>query len=250
MVTELRDVMLIAASRLLADVSVCFVGIGLPSIAAVHAQRSHNPDLKIVYESGIVGARPSAIPQSIGDGSLVMGASAIVSMPEIFNTWLQGGRVDVGLIGAAQIDRQGNINTTVIGTYDDPTVRLPGAGGAPQIAAMAHRTIVMLDHERRSLPAEVAFITTPGCEGTSAERARRGLHGLGPTTVVTDRCVMEYDQTRGEYAVMSLFPGVGFGEVQQLTDWPIQVADGWSELAPPSHDELTLLRALQPNSGR
>ncbi len=181
------EMMTVTAARTLRNGMTCFVGIGLPSEAANLARATHAPDLVLIYESGTIGAKPAALPLSIGDGILAETADAVVSVPEIFNYWLQPGRIDVGFLGAAQIDRYGNINTTVIGDdYRQPRVRLPGAGGAPEIAAACREVIVVLRQSRRTFVKRVDFITSVGFGDGPGTRQRLGLTGAGPRKVITD----------------------------------------------------------------
>jgi glutaconate CoA-transferase, subunit B len=232
------EMMAVAAARRLRDGTVCFVGIGLPSLAANLARATHAPSCVLVYESGAIGAKPAHLPLSIGDGELAETADAVVSVPEIFSYWLQGGRIDVGFLGAAQIDRFGNLNSTVIGDYDEPRVRLPGAGGAPEIAAWCRETFVMLKHSPRTFVRELDFRTTAGA----------GVGGAGVTCVVTDLGVLEPDET-GELALAELHPGVTEGEVREATGWELRVAEPVRRSAPPTGAELRALRALEPANG-
>jgi glutaconate CoA-transferase subunit B len=187
------EMMSIAASRELKDGAVCFVGIGLPSEAANLARKTHAPNGILVYESGTIGARPEVLPLSIGDGELAEYADSVVSVPEIFNYWLQSGRIDVGFLGAAQIDRYANLNTTVIGEYESPKVRQPGAGGAPEIAASAREVIVMLRHKRRAFVEKLDFITSVGHLRGGGSRRELGYPGAGPVAVITDLGILRPD---------------------------------------------------------
>jgi glutaconate CoA-transferase subunit B len=222
------EMMAVAAARELRDGQVCFVGIGLPSTAANLARRTHAPEVVLVYESGTIGAKPSRLPLSIGDGELAETADLVVSVPEVFAYWLQAGRIDVGFLGAAQLDRLGNLNTTVIGPYDRPEVRLPGAGGAPEIAAGAHAVIVVLRHSRRAFVEVLDFVTT---------RAR-------PEVVVTDLGVLRPTGPGDELVLHSLHPGATVEEARAATGWELLVADDVVETPAPSADELGALRAL------
>ena len=234
------EMMAVEAARRLSDGTVCFVGIGLPSLAANLARATHAPNCVLIYESGTIGAKPRRLPLSIGDGELAETADAVVSVPEIFGYWLQGGRIDVGFLGAAQIDRFGNLNSTVIGDYDHPRVRLPGAGGAPEIAACCARTFVMLHHSRRGFVEQLDFLTTPG---------RVGDHGVA--AVVTDLCVLEPDGARGELTLTTLYPGIAVEQVRDATGWELAVAAGVDVADPPSELELAALRGLRPvDTGR
>jgi glutaconate CoA-transferase subunit B len=237
--------MTVAAARTLRDGIACFVGIGLPSTAANLARSTHAPDIVLIYESGPIGAKPTRLPLSIGDGELAETADAVVSIPEIFNYWLQSGRIDVGFLGAAQIDRFGNINTTVIGSdYDAPRVRLPGAGGAPEIAGSCGEVIVVTRHTRRAFVEQVDFVTTLGFGSGPGDRERSGLRGRGPVRVITDLGVLEPDPETAELVLTALHPGVAVERVLSETGWPLLVADDLSVTAAPTEAELATLRAL------
>ena len=240
-----EEMMTIAAARLLQPGQVCFVGIGTPSAAANLARLTHAPDLVLIYESGPIGVAPDVLPLSIGDGELAETATAVVPLPEVFAFWLQAGRVDVGFLGAAQIDRFGNLNTTVVGPYAKPRTRLPGAGGAPEIARHARQTFVVLKQTPRSFVAELDFVTTPGFLGGHGERARRGLAGEGPQFVVTDLGLLCPDPQTQELTLVALYPGVSVDEACLATGWPLAVADDIEILAPPRDEELQVLRDLQ-----
>lgn len=239
------EVMTIAAARSLAEARTCFVGIGLPSLAANLARNLHNPELVLVYESGTLGAKPYRLPLSIGDGVLAETADAVVSVPEIFNYWLQPGRIDVGFLGAAQIDRYANINTTVIGPdYHRPRVRLPGAGGAPEIAAGCREVLVVVRHSRRTFVPEVDFVTSFGFGQGPGDRERLGLKGGGPTRVITDLGVLEPDPATCELRLAGLHPGVEPAQVREATGWELAVKDDLRESPPPTTEELKVLREL------
>ena len=227
------EMMAVAAARRLRDGTVCFVGIGLPSRAANLARSTHAPGCVLVYESGTIGAKPEHLPLSIGDGELAETADAVVSVPEIFAYWLQGGWIDVGFLGAAQIDRYGNLNSTVIGDYERPQVRLPGAGGAPEIAAMCRETFVMLRQEPRAFVEQLDFLTTSG---------------RGVTCVVTDLGVLEPGHD-GELTLTELHPGVTVDDALQATGWDLRFAPEPRGADPPSADELEALRTLKPANG-
>ena len=239
------EMMTIAAARALSDGTVCFVGIGLPSTAANVARRMHAPDAVLVYESGCIGAKPTRLPASIGDGVLSEHADAVVGVPEIFAYWLQAGRIDVGFLGAAQIDRFANINTTVIGAYDDPKVRLPGAGGAPEIAASCGSVIITLRHSTRAFVEQLDFITSLGHGDGGDHRQRLGLRGAGPTDVITDLGIMRPDPITKELTLVSVHPGVTVADVQGATGWELRVADAITVTAHPTADELHVMRELQ-----
>ncbi|WP_347405251.1 CoA-transferase [Micromonospora sp. WMMD956] len=241
--------MTVAAARQLRDGTVCFVGIGLPSTAANLARVTHAPGLVLVYESGCLGAKPDRLPLSIGDGVLADTADAVVSVPEVFNYWLQPGRIDVGFLGAAQLDRHGNLNTTVIGgSYADPAVRLPGAGGAPEIAASCGEVVVIVRQSRRTFTDRVDFVTSVGYGAGPDDRARLGLRGGGPRTVITDLGVLEPDPATRELTLTRLHPGVTVAQARAATGWPLAVADGLTTNEPPTPAELAALRALRATS--
>ncbi|HUY30805.1 MAG TPA: CoA-transferase [Acidimicrobiales bacterium] len=238
------EVMAVVASRELVDATTCFVGIGIPSTAANLARRLHAPRLVLVYESGAIGAKPGRLPLSIGDGELADSADAVVSVPEVFNYWLQGGHIDVGMLGAAQVDRFANLNTTVIGEYASPSVRLPGAGGAPEIAASCGEVVVVVHQSTRTFVAELDFVTTVGHGDGPGARERLGLRGRGPSAVVTDLGVLRPDPVSRELVLDALHPGVSLDIALAATGWPLRVAPDLSTTTPPSHDELAALRAL------
>jgi glutaconate CoA-transferase, subunit B len=237
------EMMSVVAARHLRDGQVCFVGIGLPSEAANLARLSHAPEVVLIYESGTIGTRPEVLPLSIGDGELAEMADLVVGVPEIFAYWLQAGRVDVGFLSAAQIDRFGNLNSTVIGEYDDPKVRLPGAGGAPEIASAAGEVIVMLRQSRRTFVPTVDFVSSVGF-GPNGE-GRDGHRGAGPVVVITDLGVLEPDPVDHELTLVAVHPGITVEMVAESTGWPLRVADEVAVTGPPTTDELRLLRGLK-----
>jgi glutaconate CoA-transferase subunit B len=239
------EVMTVNAARALDDGSVCFVGIGLPSTAANLARRLHAPDATLVYESGALGAKPDRLPLSIGDGILADTATAVVSVPEVFSYWLQAGRIDVGFLGAAQLDRFGNINTTVIGDYAHPRVRLPGAGGAPEIATSAGEVFVIIRHSPRALVERVDFISSFGHGDGGEARARLGLPGRGVTLVVTDLGLLEPDPRTRELTLVAVHPGIRVEQVLERTGWDLAVAHNVGTTRPPTAEEITVLRALE-----
>ncbi len=239
------EMMAVAAARRLADGTVCFVGIGLPSRAANLARATHAPNCCLIYESGTIGAKPTRLPLSIGDGELADTADAVVSVPEIFAYWLQPGRVDVGFLGAAQIDRFGNLNSTVIGPYDSPKVRLPGAGGAPEIAGYCRETYVMLRQAPRAFVEQLAFRTTVGYGDGKGSREQLGFSGKGVTCVVTDMGILEPDPETCELTLTMLHPGVTVEQAQEATGWELRVAEHVEEGTPPSAAELKALRGLK-----
>jgi glutaconate CoA-transferase, subunit B len=245
------EMMTIAASRALRDGAVCFVGIGLPSTAANLARRTHAPNLILVYESGTLGAKPGTLPLSIGDGVLADTADAVVSVPEVFNYWLQPGRVDVGFLGAAQLDRYANINTTIVGDeYLRPRVRLPGAGGAPEIAASCREVVVVVRQTRRAFVERVDFVTSVGYGKGPGDRERLGLRGRGPSMVITDLGVLEPDPVTCELTLTRQHPGVTVDQVRDATGWDLAVAAELCDTAPPTAEELATLRELEATKGQ
>lgn len=240
----MAEMMTVSAARRLKNGAVCFVGIGLPSRAANLARRTHARDIVLIYESGPIGAKPSVLPLSIGDGELAETADTVVSTAEIFRYWLQGGRVDVGFLGAAQIDRFGNINTTVIGPYDHPSIRLPGAGGAPEIASLAKEVLVVLQQSRRTFVEKVDFITSAGYLDGGDQRAHLHLPGKGPVAIITDLCVMEPEPVSNEFVVAHIYPGVTRGQIEQATGWKVRFAGNVGSVEAPTELELATLRDL------
>ena len=222
------EMMAVEAARRLPDGTVCFVGIGLPSLAANLARHTHAPNCVLIYESGTIGAKPVELPLSIGDGELAETADAVVSVPEVFAYWLQGRRIDVSFLGAAQIDRHGNLNSTVIGSYDSPAVRLPGGGGAPEIALGVDEVFVMLRHSPRAFVETLDFTTSVGDN---------------VQTVITDLGILE--PRDGELTLVATHPGIAVEDVTGATGWQLRVADEVRETTPPTPDELAALRALR-----
>lgn len=240
------EMMSVAAARALGDGMSCFVGIGLPSTAANLARRIHAPNLTLIYESGCLGAKPTRLPLSIGDGELADTADAVVSVPEVFNYWLQPGRIDVGFLGAAQLDKFGNINTTVIGPdYANPKVRLPGAGGAPEIAASCREVFVVLRQSTRAFVDKVDFVTSFGHGSGKGDRERLGLPGAGPTLVVTDLGLMRPDPETSELTLTELHPGIEVDQVVEATGWKLKVAGDLGTTPAPTEAELRILRDLK-----
>src|ERR687884_951492 len=219
-----NEMMTIAAARALGDDDICFVGIGAPSAACNLARLTHAPNLTLIYETGTLGTRPSVLPLSIGDGELAETALCTVSVPEMFAYWLQGGRISVGFLGGAQIDRFANINSTVIGDYAHPKVRLPGAGGAPEIASACGQIFVIMAQSRRSFVEKIDFVTSFGFGGGGDERERLGIRTAGPTLVVTDLCVMRPDPETKELTVTSVHAGVSREQITEATGWPVRFA--------------------------
>ncbi len=244
------EMMTVAAARQLRDGDACFVGIGLPSTAANLARATHAPGLVLIYESGCLGAKPDRLPLSIGDGVLADTADAVVSVPEVFNYWLQPGRIDVGFLGGAQLDRFGNINTTVIGgDYRDPKVRLPGAGGAPEIAASCREVVVVMRHSARAFVTRVDFVTSVGYGSGPGDRERLGLRGAGPKVVITDLGVLEPDPVTCELTLTRLHPGATVEQARAATGWDLAVAPDLTTSDPPTERELVVLRALKSTQG-
>jgi glutaconate CoA-transferase subunit B len=240
-----NEMMIVAAARELAGQRVCFVGVGLPNIAVNLAQRTVALELELVYEAGVFGARPARLPLSIGDPTIVTGATAVTSMFELFSFYLQGGLIDVGFLGAAQIDRFGNINTTVIGPYDGPATRLPGSGGACEIAINARQVFVIMRQSKRSFVETIDFRTSAGNLGGAeqSERIRReqGWLGRGPSVVVTDLGIWHFDDD-GEMRLDSLHPGATLEDVRATVGWEPKVAENLAETPAPSAEELRLIR--------
>jgi glutaconate CoA-transferase subunit B len=244
------EMMTVAAARQLHNGTVCFVGIGLPSTAANLARFTHAPDVVLIYESGTLGAKPDRLPLSIGDGMLADTADTVVSVPEVFNYWLQPGRIDVGFLSAAQIDRYANINTTVIGNdYRHPTVRLPGAGGAPEIAASCREGVVVVRQTLRTFVDRVDFVTSVGFGQGPGDRQRLGLRGSGPRVVITDLGVLTPDPETCELTLVSVHPGATVEQAQAATGWPLAVSANLSTTDPPTSEELTVLRRLEATKG-
>lgn len=242
------EMMTVAAARALTDGLSCFVGIGLPSAASNLARATHAPGLVLIYESGAIGAKPDRLPLSIGDGILAETADAVISVPEIFNYWLQPGRIDVGFLGAAQIDKFGNINTTIVGgDYAHPKVRLPGAGGAPEIAASSKEVIVIVRQSRRTFVERVEFITSVGYGDGPGTRQRLGLRGKGPQKIITDLGILTPDPQTCEFTMTALFEGVTRDTVRERTGWDIQFAAEPELIAPPTAAELAALRKFDAN---
>jgi len=236
------------AARELGDGEVVFVGIGLPNLACNLARATHAPHLALIYESGAVGAVPERLPVSIGDPALVTGSLMVCGMADVFQLFLQNGRIEVGFLGGAQVDRYGNINTTVIGTYERPTVRLPGSGGAAEIAIHARRTLIVAKLHPRAFPERVDFVTSPGQRIAGKSRRELGMPGAGPLKVITDKAILEADPDTGEMVLAALYPGVRADVVRASVSWPLASRSRLPPVAPPSVTELRLLRdVLDPN---
>jgi glutaconate CoA-transferase, subunit B len=238
------ELMTIVASRALADTDVCFVGIGAPSAACNLARLTHAPDLVLIYESGTIQTRPDVLPLSIGDGELCETALTTVPVVEMFQYWLQAGRISKGFLGGAQIDRYANINTTVIGSYDAPKVRLPGGGGAPEIAGSCHEVLITARHSPRTFVERVGFVTSLGHGQGPGSRAEAGLQTAGPVLVITDLCTLEPDPDTAELTVTSLHEGVTRHRVEEATGWAVRFATDLATTTPPTPEELAVLREL------
>jgi glutaconate CoA-transferase subunit B len=238
------EVQTVVAARRLEHAKSVFIGVGRPSTAAILARMVHNPHLVLVYESGTIGAKPFHIPLSIGDGELAETADAVVSVPEMFNYWIGPGRVEVAFLGAAQVDRFGNLNSTVIGDYDHPKTRLPGAGGAPEIAACCQEVVVIAPHSPRTFVDRLDFRTTVGFGDGPGDRRRLGFRGHGPTAVVTDLGVLEPDPDSRELRLTQIHNGVEADEVREATGWDLEVAGNLVHTPPPTDEELSALREL------
>ncbi|WFM71661.1 CoA-transferase subunit beta [Halomonas sp. CKK8] len=244
------EMMTVTAARALENGMTCFVGIGLPSEAANLARLTHAPDVVLIYESGTLQTKPEVLPLSIGDGELAESALTTVAVPEMFRYWLQGGKISVGFLGTAQIDRYANLNTTLIGDYHDPKVRLPGGGGAPEIATNAGEVFVTLKHSKRAFVKDVDFVTTLGFGRDGKGRDGVPNIGKGPTRVITDLCVMKPDPESKELTVVSLHPGVSREEVCDATGWEIRFAGDLESTPEPSSHELEILRELKERTER
>jgi glutaconate CoA-transferase subunit B len=242
--------MTVAAARALSSRDVCFVGIGLPSAACNLARLTHAPEIVLIYESGTIETRPSVLPLSIGDGDLCETALTTVSVPEVFRYWLQGGRITTGFLSGAQVDRFGNLNSTVIGSYAKPKVRLPGGGGAPEIGTCCGRIFIVMHHHQRAFVERVDFITTLGHGPTGRERAALGISTQGPVLVVTDLCIMKPEAETNELVVTALHQGVTRRRVSESTGWKVRFAAQVEETPPPGAHELEILRDLAARTAR
>jgi glutaconate CoA-transferase, subunit B len=238
------EMMTVEAARALTNDDICFVGIGLPSAACNLARLTHAPRLTLVYESGTIETRPTVLPLSIGDGELCETALTTVSVPEMFQYWLQGERMTVGFLGGAQVDRYGNLNSTVVGEYARPRVRLPGSGGAPEISTSCQRIYIVMRHGKRSFVDRLDFVTSLGHGPSGRERRDLGITTDGPTLIVTDLCTMRPDPETREFEVVTLHPGVSADRVRENTGWPIRFAKRVEDTPPPTADELYTLRDL------
>ena len=236
------EMMVAVAARVLKGARTVFVGVGLPNIACNLARYTVAPDLELIYESGVYGARPERLPLSIGDPTLVSGAASVVSMADLFGLYLQRGLVEIALLGGAQIDRFGNLNTTVIGDYKKPKTRLPGSGGACEIATNAQRTFMIMRLKRRAFVDKLDFLTSPGHLTGGDSRARLGLPGGGPELVITDKAILNFDNPEREMQLGELYPGIAVADVQAEVGWPLRVAEAVGETAAPTAEELRLIR--------
>jgi glutaconate CoA-transferase subunit B len=237
-----NELMIVNASRALQGSRVVFVGVGLPNIACNLARRSHSPTMELVYESGVFGAQPARLPLSIGDPTLVSGATSVTSMADLFMYYLQGGLVDVALLGGAQIDRYGNLNTTVIGDYAQPKVRLPGSGGACEIAINARRTLMIMRLKKRAFVEKLAFQTSPGHIQGATSRADLNLSGAGPDRVITDRALFDFDNPQREMTLIQVAPGETAASIQDEIGWPLRLSPQLREITPPTAQELEIIR--------
>ncbi len=244
------EMMTIAAARALGNDDVCFVGIGAPSAACNVARLTHAPDITLIYESGTIGTAPDVLPLSIGDGELCETALTTVSVPEMFRYWLQGGRITIGFLGAAQLDRFGNINTTVIGDYHHPKTRLPGGGGAPEIASSCHEVFITLKQSKRGMVEKIDFVTSFGHGDGGNAREKLGLTTKGPTLLITDLAIWKPDAVTKEFTVTSLHPGVTRVMVEETCGWPAKFAETLDETPPPTELELTTLRDLKARTAK
>lgn len=237
-----NELMIVSASRALKGSRVVFVGVGLPNIACNLARRSHSPDMELVYESGVFGAQPARLPLSIGDPTLVSGATSVISMADLFMYYLQRGLVDVALLGGAQIDRYGNLNTTVIGQYATPKVRLPGSGGACEIAINAKTTFMIMRLSRRAFVEELDFLTSPGHLKGGNSRADMNYPGAGPALVITDKALFDFNNPDHEMTLVELAPGESVESVQEVVGWDMRISPDLAQMAPPGTDELEIVR--------
>jgi glutaconate CoA-transferase subunit B len=242
------EMMIVVAARVLKGARTVFVGVGLPNIACNLARHTVAPDMELIYESGVYGARPERLPLSIGDPTLVSGALSVVSMADLFGLYLQRGLVEIALLGGAQVDRYGNLNSTVIGDYAKPKTRLPGSGGACEIATNAQRTFMIMRLKRRAFVEKLDFVTSPGHLTGGDSRAKLGLPGGGPELMITDKAILNFDNSQREMQLSVLYPGVAVNDVQAEVGWPLRLAEKIEEVAAPSLEELRLIREeLDPN---
>jgi glutaconate CoA-transferase subunit B len=243
------EMMIAVAARMLKGARTVFVGVGLPNIACNLARITVAPDMEMIYESGVYGARPERLPLSIGDPTLVSGAVSVVSMADLFGLYLQRGLVEIALLGGAQIDKYGNLNSSVIGDYAKPKTRLPGSGGACEIATNAQRTFMIMRLKRRAFVEKLDFITSPGHLSGGDSRSRLGLPGKGPEIVITDKAILNFDNADREMQLSALYPGVSEADVRAETGWELRRAPTIEEVSPPSVEELRLIREELDPSG-
>lgn len=242
------ELMIVAAARALSGVRTVFVGVGLPNIACNLARYTVAPNLELIYESGVYGAQPARLPLSIGDPTLVTGATSVISMADLFGLYLQRGLVEVALLGGAQIDRFGNLNTTVIGSYSNPKVRLPGSGGACEIAVNAQRVFYIMQLKKRAFVERLDFLTSPGHLKGGNTRQAQGIPGQGPELLITDKAIFSFENPEREMQLVSLYPGITLEQVQAEIGWQIKLAEPLSQTNAPTHEELQLIRVqLDPN---
>lgn len=244
------ELMIVSAARALEGSRVVFVGVGLPNIACNLARHSHSPQMELVYESGVFGARPARLPLSIGDPTLVSGATLVGNMADLFTLYLQGGLVDVALLGGAQIDKFGNLNTTVIGDYTNPNVRLPGSGGACEIAINARKTFIITRLQRRTFVQSLDFLTSPGHLSGGNARQERAYPGDGPALVITDRALFNFENEQREMTLAALAPGETAEGIQKEVGWELRISASLHEIDPPSEDELDIIRSTLDPRGR
>ena len=243
------EMMIAMAARMLKGARTVFVGVGLPNIACNLARVTVAPDMEMIYESGVYGARPERLPLSIGDPTLVSGAVSVVSMADLFGLYLQRGLVEIALLGGAQIDKYGNLNSSVIGDYSKPKTRLPGSGGACEIATNAQRTFMIMRLKRRAFVEKLDFITSPGHLSGGDSRSRLGLPGKGPEIVITDRAILNFDNAEREMQLSALYPGISETDVRAETGWKLRRAAQLEQVSPPSVQELRLIREELDPSG-
>jgi len=245
-----NEMMTVAAARALSNRDICFVGIGMPSAACNLARLTHAPDITLVYESGTIATKPDVLPLSIGDGELCDTALTTVSVPEMFRYWLQGERFTVGFLGGAQIDRYANLNTTVVGPYEQPKTRLPGGGGAPEISNCCGEIFIIMRQAPRSFVQKLDFVTSFGHGEGGDHRARMGIRTKGPTKLITDLAMFKPDSETKEMRVTSIHPGVTREQIEANTGWPVRFASDVGETAPPTEQELSTLRELHARTAR
>jgi glutaconate CoA-transferase subunit B len=244
------EMMTVAAARALKNDDICFVGIGQPSAACNLARLTHAPDITLIYESGTLATKPTVLPLSIGDGELCETALTTVSVPEMFRYWLQGGRIKVGFLGGAQIDKFANLNTTVVGSYEKPKVRLPGAGGAPEIATSCGEIFIIMAQGKRSFVDKLDFVTSIGHVSGGDSRAKLGVKTKGPTKLITDMAIWAPDPETKEMTVVSIHPGVTRAQIQENTGWTVKFAATVEETPAPTAKELEVLRELHARTNR